>query len=103
MGSDSRWQSSYQAQTLGQESNDGIGTVAKRRTGKKQLPRPGEVDRGLPFATGGTPFLRSPLVRQDDMSIHVSLPPARMSAALMSLRITKLPVPPAQLIPVAPP
>jgi len=70
LGPDSRWQSSYQAQTLGQESNDGVGTVAKRRTGKKQLPRPGEPARATPFATGTAPYMRAPTVRQDEGSIH---------------------------------
>jgi hypothetical protein len=68
---DSRWQSSYQAHTLGDALNDGVGTVAKRRGGKKQLPRPGEQSAGSPFATGATLFARSNgLVRESENTVH---------------------------------
>jgi hypothetical protein len=68
---DSRWQSSYQAHTLGDALNDGVGTVAKRRGGKKQLPRPGEQSAGSPFATGATHFARSNgLARESENTVH---------------------------------
>lgn len=73
-GGDARWQSSYQAQTAQNYTDDGAGRPT-RRGGKKMLATPGRIPGQPPFSPFTGAGARSSLSRQDESAIHVCCRP----------------------------